>query len=66
MLPNELPPPPNIPGAYRLQKEVERAIDYARGVARSSPESSTPADLRDYLRAAALLLPASPKITKKD
>ena len=66
MLPNELPTPPNIPGAYRLQREVARAIDYARSVSRNSPESTTPGDLRNFLRAAALLLPTSPKPTKKD
>lgn len=65
MLPNELPTPPNIPGAYRLQREVERAIDYARSVSRASPDSTTPAELRNFLRAAALLLPAS-KPAKKD
>lgn len=65
MLPNELPTPPNIPGAYRLQREVSRAIDYARNVSRNSPDSSTPADLRNFLRAAALLLPAAGKPTSK-
>lgn len=67
MLPNELPTPPNIPGAYRLQREVARAIDYARSVTRHSPESSTAVDLRNFLRAAALLLPVPAKTpAKKD
>lgn len=66
MLPNELPTPPNIPGAYRLQREVAKAIDYARGVNRSSPDSTTSVDLRNFLRAAALLLPASKTTSKKD
>jgi hypothetical protein len=66
MLPNELPTPPNVPGAYRLQKAVEAAIDYARSVHRASPESTTPAELRDYFRAAALLLPSGKPASKKD
>jgi hypothetical protein len=66
MLPNELPSAPPIPSAYRLQREVGRAIDYARSVNRVSPESTVSGDLRNFLRAAALLLPSQTKPTKKD
>jgi hypothetical protein len=65
MLPNELPTPPDIPGSYRLQREVARAIDYARNVSQHSPDSTTAVDLRNFLRAAALLLPSG-KTTKKE
>jgi hypothetical protein len=65
MLPNELPTPPSIPGAYRLQREVARAIDYARSASQHSPDSTIVGDLRNFLRAAALLLPSG-KIIKKE
>jgi anti-sigma factor RsiW len=55
-----------IPGANRLLAEVTRAVDYARQVQRHSPESSTPADLRNFLRQAALLLSPSKAPAKKD
>ena len=66
MLPNELPTAPTIPSAHRLGREVERAIDYARMVSASSPDSTLATDLRIYLRAAALLLPSSAKPVQKD
>lgn len=66
LLDKERPVAPSIPGAYRLEREIAKAIDYARGVAAVSPDSTLPAELRNFLRAAALLLPgkAIPKDTK--
>jgi hypothetical protein len=66
MLHNELPSPGFIPGANRLLAEVTRAVDYARQVAKDSPSSSTPDDLRNFLRQAALLLPGKAAPSKKD
>ena len=66
MLPGELPSPGMIPSSARLMREVTKAIDYARLTARVSPESTTPGDLRDFLRAAALLIPGKKPAPKKD
>lgn len=64
MLHNELSSPGLIPGANRLVAEVSRAIDYARMVHAQSPESTTPADLRNFLRQAALLIPGKLPVKK--
>lgn len=65
MLPGELPSPGMIPGSASLMSEVAKAIDYARLMARVTPDSTTPDDVRNFLRAAALLVPGK-RPAKKD
>lgn len=67
MLPNELPSPGMLPRSARLMTEMTNAIDYVRMVARQSPDSTAPEELRNFLRAAALLIPGKkPALPKKD
>lgn len=66
MLPGELPSPGMIPASGRLMSEVAKAIDYARMTVRHSPDSTTPEELRNFFRAAALLVPGKKPVQKKD
>lgn len=60
MLPDELPTAPQIVNSIKLRSEVVRAIDYVRARAsEGNPQAAK--ELRQWFRAAALLLPSDPK-----